>query len=222
MVSRLDASSDRLVDEQIDSAFSEVQSLRQERAQQAVDIAKDVQNVEAMQVPGASLMVKIMLPLLTKDMRLERQSGVIVDAVRVDNLPMPYREHYVPYVDELPAKPIRKAWVPKLAVLASFLGLFWMANNSLQIGAVPARFSGQPFNTIYAGVSPLDSRLDNRVNSFSLSVASKDPAQSLQAAYLVASLTPSILIWLLEGYRRGNHQTIPGKLLTWWVILVKF
>ena len=215
MVSRLDASSDRLTDEQIESAFSEVQSLRQDRAQQAVDIAKDVQSVEAMQVPGASLMVKIMLPLLTKDMRLERQSGVIVDAVRVDNLPMPYREHYVPYVDELPAKPIRKARFSKLAVLASFLGLFWLANNGLQVGSLPAEFRGQPFKTINTGVSPVDSQLTTIIRAFSMSAASPDPAQYLQAMYFVASLTPTILIWLVEGYRRGNNQTIPGKLIIW-------
>ena len=215
MISRLDASSDRLTDEQIESAFSEVQSLRQDRAQQAVDIAKDVQSVEAMQVPGASLMVKIMLPLLTKDMRLERQSGVIVDAVRVDNLPMPYREHYVPYVDELPAKPIRKAKFSKLAVLASFSGLFWLANNGLQVGSRPAEFRGQPFKIINTGVSPVDSQLTTIIDAFSMSVASPDPARYLQALYLVASLTPAILIWLVEGYRRGNNQTIPGKLIIW-------
>jgi hypothetical protein len=215
LISQLDASPDRLTDEQIESAFSEVQSLRQDRAQQAVDIAKDVQSVEAMQVPGASLMVKIMLPLLTKDMRLERQSGVIVDAVRVNNLPMPYREHYVPYVDELPAKPIRKARFSKLAVLASFSGLFWLANNGLQVGSLPAVFRGQPFKTTYTGVSPVDSQLTTIIRAFSMSVASPDPAQYLQAMYLVASLTPAILIWLIEGYRRGNNQTIPGKLILW-------
>jgi hypothetical protein len=214
-VSKLDTSSDRLTVEQINSAFGQVQNLRQERSQQAVDIAKDVQNVEAMQMPGASLMVKIMLPLLTKDMRLERQSGVIVDAVRIENLVMPYREHFVPYADELPTPPIRKAWFSKSVVVAGFASLLYLSNAIQLDSAIPSNMRGVNLTTTVSGITPIDRRLSANIKAFSLVIANPHSAESLQTHYLIASMLPTLLIWLIEAYRRGNTQTIPGKLMTW-------
>ena len=209
LVRRLDVVCGPLSNAEIDGIFSETQAVRQDRARLSVDTAYKVQKVEAMESPMAGILVRLMLPLLSRDMLLERQSGIIVESVRVEKLPVPERAHFVPYVDELPANPMTNARLPKLATALCLLGLFYIAIDAQRLPNL------QTVTETYNRNWALNNMLVDFKGILSAPVISEDLNQHIHSVYFMAMLIPAILIWTIEGHRRGNNETILGRLIIW-------
>lgn len=151
----------------------------------------------------APLIVRYIVPSLTDDAALSVIGVNAARGQRIDSLQVPQRCRYVPYDDELPARPLRKALVINSSFALLHMLLFYLAYS-------PASTSG---SWIRALVNVFPERyIDSIVNYCALDRESSAgwPSQPLS---LGISFIPVILIWSLEGHRRGNI----GSLWSWYV-----
>ncbi|KAH8898447.1 FAD binding domain-containing protein [Thozetella sp. PMI_491] len=217
LVSRLDSSRGALSSGDIESMFGEIQKIRHDRASQAVSESNSRQAIEAFEGPLSEVVTPILAHFLSRDIKGERQTGMAIPAVRINSLPMPKRSHYIPYEDELPAKPLKKATLPRLLAALVFVTLMFAAVKGLDLGrisALPASFLGAPFIGGWTGLPAVDNVLSVLVKFFSAVVTSPDPAHRLQLAYFLTIMVPALLIWTIEANRRGNNQTMMGWLVS--------
>ena len=215
LVHRLDVVRGHLSDVEVDGILRETQAVREDRARLSVEFASNVQKVEPMESPIVGILVRLMLPLLSCDMRLERHSGIIVEAVRVEKLPVSGRAHFVPYVDELPAKPMANTKLPKLVIVLCLLVLFYMAMDVERFLNLQTTSLGTPIARTYTRNWVLKKMLVSFAGIFSSPVTSEDMSRQIQTGYFMAILIPATLIWTVERHRRGNNQTILGRFITW-------
>ncbi|KAH8890413.1 FAD binding domain-containing protein [Thozetella sp. PMI_491] len=217
LTSKLDTVSGSLSEADVTAIFAATEDARKERATLAVDAAHSAQKGTALERPGTAKVVRLMAPYLPRDVRGEGWTKLFVNTEKVNKLPEPNTRHFVPFKDELPAAPLKKSTLPRLAAAAAFAGLYYLGLNALRLPVFPATFSflGEPFKTVYTGRAGLDRLLTILVKFFSGAVASTDPGARLQALYLLSMLTPTIAIWTIESRRRGNTQNFLGYLLTW-------
>jgi hypothetical protein len=75
----------------------------------------------------APLAVKFIIPNLTDDQALAMDSARAVTGQRIEALPVPVGDRYVPYNDELPAKPLQKTSLMVNSCFAGFQLLLSMA-----------------------------------------------------------------------------------------------
>lgn len=154
----------------------------------------------------APLAVKFIIPNLTDDQALAMDSARAVTGQRIEALPVPVRDRYVPYNDELPAKPLQKASIIVNSYFAGVQLLLFMAaymplSTSVSwIGNFRGLIHENYLNAfVYHLVQARADSSTNRVSQFTLSLI---------------LLTPIFLLWLLEGFRRGNL----GSPWSWYVV----
>ncbi|KAL8364969.1 hypothetical protein RB595_003993 [Gaeumannomyces hyphopodioides] len=213
---RLDSSSGRLSARDIESVFRDTQAVRFERAKAFVQFSRDQQDFSAPSGWLGFFGIRMAPWLLTEEIMTEQQLHLAVDAVRIEGLPVPFRPHYIPWTGELPAKPIRHSWIPRVIVALALLALTYAAGYGIaEVKMVPESFLGHPFRDFYTGHQGTDHILDFLTKVFSVVVGSPTLESRLQVIYFLPMLTPMVLIWMVEAHRRGNLQTIPGRLVTW-------
>ncbi|KAM3497416.1 hypothetical protein MY10362_009234 [Beauveria mimosiformis] len=93
-------------DEEIDMAFTRVQSLRKVLATRALHTAAQRQHSDARQSMFAKYVLPLLLKNISRDTVHEASTILTVDATRVKALPVPRRAHFVPFRDEYPANPL--------------------------------------------------------------------------------------------------------------------
>lgn len=199
----------------VDAILRDTQALRHERARQVVTYSQTVQQTYARSGWLGMKMTYLLPLLLSQEKLMEAWATVMADAVRVEHLPVVFRPHYVPFTLELPAKPIRNVGLERTATALALAGLTWLAGFGIRaFGQLPDAMFGQPFRQTFTGYG-VDRILRVLTKIFAVSLASPIPEQRLQLVYFVPMMAPTVLIWLVEAHRRGNAQTLFGRLLTW-------
>ena len=181
-----------------------------------MDKSREDQQVAAMETPLYQFLGGVMPALMSRDMRDAANTTIIEGAVKIERLPVPKTRHALPFPDELPAKPLRSAWLPRTITALSLIGLFYLANNAIDLDlAPPDLFRGSPFKRTYTGLAAIDEIILILVQCFTPEVAGEDEAQRVQAIYFLPMISSVILIWMVEAHRRGNRQTLIGRILLW-------
>ncbi|SCV54223.1 related to hydroxylase [Fusarium fujikuroi] len=187
LVRQLKLTPQGLSDSQIDSALSEVHALRYERAKGLVEQAHSLQMMISQRFPLARFIFKHLISLFGPDAFIDIVTPICCEATRIQGIPVPRRPHFVPFEDELPATPIKSGLARRVpwALGAGTLGL-----------SLFAALKNKDFG---AGTGALYSMLQQWGSGGLLGkVAGQSSVTGL------ASLTPVISSWLIEGSRRGN------------------
>ncbi|KAI6353446.1 hypothetical protein MCOR25_008993 [Pyricularia grisea] len=210
--------SSRLSEAEIEAVFRETQTVREKRAE---FLKQDAKKQQAFNAPGSSfglLITRLVSPLLSTEDTIENTALGCIDGVRVQRLPVPFRRRFLPFIDELPAKPIKSLRLPRLVVALIMAALVRMAGHGIvQIDGLPNTFLGQPFRTTFTSNPVVDKILLMVTKIFASGLSSPIPEQYLQMVYFLPVLAPVVLIWAVEANRRGHQHNIlhMGALLTW-------
>ncbi|KAF5622315.1 hydroxylase [Fusarium sp. NRRL 52700] len=187
LVRQLKVSPQGLSDSQIDSALSEVHTLRYERAKRLVEQAHSLQMMISQRFPFSRFIIKPLVSLFGPDTFVDIVTPICCEATRIQGIPVPNRPHFVPFEDELPAKPIkgslarRVPWVLATGTLG--LSLFAALKNK----------------DIGAGTGVFQSVLQQwGAGGFLGKVVGQGSVVGL------ANLVPILSGWLIEGSRLGN------------------
>ncbi|KAH7144772.1 hypothetical protein DER46DRAFT_651354 [Fusarium sp. MPI-SDFR-AT-0072] len=174
-------------DSQIDSALSEVHALRYERAKRLVEQAHSLQMMISQRFPFARFLFKHLVSLFGQDAFIDIVTPICCEATRIQGIPVPKRPHFVPFEDELPAKPIKGGLARRVPwVLATgTLGLSLFA-------ALKNKDFGAGTGVLYSALQRLGAG----------GLLTELVGQSSAAG--LANLIPVLSGWLIEGSRRGN------------------
>ncbi|KAF5554243.1 hydroxylase [Fusarium mexicanum] len=187
LVRQLKLSPEGLSDPQINTALSEVHALRYERAKSLVEQAHSLQMMISQRFPFARFIFKPLVSLFGPDAFIDIVTPICCEATRIQGIPVPKRPHFVPFEDELPAKPIkgglarRVPWVLATGTLG--LSLFAALKNK-DIGSG----TGVLYNVLQQwGAGGLLGKIVRQTSTAGL-----------------INLVPILSTWLIEGSRRGN------------------
>ena len=192
---------------QIQAAFGAVQAERHDRVQWLVDDAHKTQEMQAKATPLLSIFGPILGRLINTDVALRLGGRKLVDATRVNSLPIPHHEHNVPFTDELPAKPL-SSWISIGFGILSQGALFRLANQILLPFELPTTFAGAPLVRHYTGHKTVDKILSVLVAVFGIPLASQNNAVTLQFLAFTPVLFSTVLDWTLESYRAGSKSLL--------------
>ncbi|VTT76422.1 unnamed protein product [Fusarium fujikuroi] len=187
LVRQLKLSPQGLSDSRVDSALSEVHALRYERAKRLVEQAHSLQMMISQRFPFARFIFKHLIPIFGPDAFIDIVTPICCEATRIQGIPVPRRPHFVPFEDELPVKPIKSGlarrvpWVLAIGTLG--LSLF---------ATLKTKDFGARTGALYSVLQQWGSG----------GLLGKVVGQSSVTG--LASLTPVISSWLIEGSRRGN------------------
>lgn len=173
---------------QIEHALAEVHALRYKRAKRLVEQAHSLQMMVSQRFPFAHLIVKHLLPLFGSTAFADIVVPICCAAPRIEGIPIPKRWHFVPFEDELPAKPIKGDLfrrVPWMLACSSLGGLVFAALGKKSIAAGTGVFSSV-FQ--YWGTGGLLA----------------DLTRQSPIGGLVVNSIPTLSAWLIEGSRSGN------------------
>ncbi|GME48263.1 FAD binding domain containing protein [Neofusicoccum parvum] len=198
-----------LSDPDVEKIFDETQSARHSRAWEVVTYAHDQQRVEAMETPALELFACWILPRLERETAMSKFADLISPGVRLEMLPLPERPRWIPYLDELPAKPLGGGRFPAMAAACLFVVLLCIAKAALELSLPegPLSFLGGPLKTTYVGLTQLDSSLWTLVFAFSHGIAGSDASLRVLVIYFLSALLPITTVWIVEAHRHGNKRT---------------
>lgn len=189
----------------IENVFADTQAYRTDRAWELVKASHAQQTVEAMDTPLLGFIAKYVVPKTTAERQIAQWASAVFDATRIEGLEVPKNFHFIPFRDELPAKPLGRAWLSSAVIATVFLFLFYTAQQWLEISFEDLNYSfaGGPLRSSYTGIGVIDSVLEILVLAVS-EVAGDNKEMALQHLYFLAMLMPTIFNWTVEGYRTGN------------------
>ncbi|KAF4960847.1 hypothetical protein FGADI_680 [Fusarium gaditjirri] len=191
-------------DAQIEAAFAAVQDERFQRVQWLVDDAHKVQQTQAMATPFLAVVGPILARLTSSQSVRQLIARKVVGATRINSIPLPQREHTVPFNDELPCRPLSWSWLPVGLGVASQAALFRLAIQILGPLQTPTGFGGEPLVNHYTGFRIVDKILKALVAVFGVPLASGNAASNLQWISFTPLLLSTTLDWTLESYRVGS------------------
>ncbi|KAJ3545296.1 hypothetical protein NM208_g2580 [Fusarium decemcellulare] len=173
---------------QIETVLAEVHALRYERAKRLVEQAHSLQMMVSQRYPLARFLFKHLLPFFGPTAFVDIVVPICCAAPRIEGIPVPERPHFVPFEDELPAKPIKGDLVRRVP---------WMlASGSLGVLA----FAALGKKSIGAGPGAVSNVLQQwGAGGILANLTGQSPT-----AGLVANLIPALSTWLIEGSRNGN------------------
>ncbi|KAM5350140.1 hypothetical protein ACJ41O_006645 [Fusarium nematophilum] len=173
---------------QVVDALAEVHELRHERARRLVDQAHLFQKFICSRHPASPFVINHLLPTLGPYFFLDVAIPICIEATHLENLPIPKRPRFVPFQDELPARPIKGAFARR--------GPWLLASGAL--GLLTFAASKEPSTTAAAGFVHSNLRqwgaggLLTRLTGHSME------------SHLVMGLAPTLVSWLAESHRYGN------------------
>jgi hypothetical protein len=203
LLSKLGQSQERLSTSDFQDIFSKAQYAQENRTAHLVDHATKMQSFDAMESIFAPLVVKFVIPNLTDDAALAIVGANTVQGQIIKSLPVPQRERYVPYEDELPAKPLNIVPIDKLFSILLHSLLFYLA----YLSSSPSQPLTRPLS-----ISIPESYLTSIAEYF-VPTSRKSEDEQAQSLSSMLSSVLIILIWNIEGHRRGNI----GSLGSWYV-----
>ncbi|KAF4337463.1 zeaxanthin epoxidase chloroplastic [Fusarium beomiforme] len=193
---------------QIEAAFSAVQEERFQRVQWLINDANQTQELQAMTTPFLATIAPILARLSSTQSLLQLLAHKVVGATRINGLPVPQREHTVPFNDELPSQPLSWSWLPVGLGVISQAAIFRLATQILGRLEIPTTFGGEPLVKCYTGIRTVDKTLTTLVAVFGAPVASGNAAANLQWVSFTPLLLSTVLDWTLESYRVGSKGLI--------------
>jgi hypothetical protein len=159
--------------------------------------------MQAMATPILAFVGPLLARLLDTPTALRLGGNKSLAASRVNSIPLPQREHSVPFDDELPAKPLSLSWIPVgLGALTQGV-LFRLSNKILLPLQIPTTFGSGPLLDYYTGVDAVDKILSVLVAVFSIPLASNHKAANMQWIAFTPLLLSTTLDWTVESYRVG-------------------
>ncbi|KAM0324282.1 hypothetical protein ACHAPQ_008381 [Fusarium lateritium] len=188
---------------QIEAAFKAIQEERFERVQWLVDDARTNQRMQAMETRLLAFVGPLLARLLDTSTALRLGGDKNLAASRVNCIPLPQREHSVPFNDELPAKPLPLFWLPVGLGTLTQAVLFCLSNKILLPLQFPTTFGSAPLLDHYTGVDIVDKVLSALVAVFGIPLASNNEAANLQWAAFTPLLMSTTFDWTVESYRAG-------------------
>lgn len=162
-----------------------------------------------METPALELFACWILPRLERETAMSKFADLISPGVRLEMLPLPERPRWIPYLDELPAKPLGGGRFLAVAAAGLFVMLLCIAKAALELSLPegPLSFLGGPLKTTYVGLPQLDSWLWTLVFAFSHGVAGSDASLRVLVVYFLSALLPITTVWIVEAHRHGNKRT---------------
>lgn len=194
---RLDKYGGKIPKEEIEAAFCETEAARQEHVEYSRKTSFDMQESQAMQ----NKMFVTVFPLVAKNMSLDEKHNVsrsvMFNTAKLEKLPLPYRPHFIPFQDELPAKNVANGFWNAGAV-AAYAGLWVGAKVLCPSNDAPASF----LKTIF-----------HHFTGFGQHVVPASGSATPAALYTTSLLSTMAVYWTLERYRRCNRQAMLGRLM---------
>lgn len=196
-----------LTDEEVEQVFQQTQSARHERAKEIVARAHEMQALFANERPIVTALVqRVIQPLGGPGQVFSMMSSNYLPAAKIERLPVPHRPRLIPFNDELPATPVDESthkWVRGAFVGSMGLTLM-LSKGSFRL----------PFNDV-ASWSESNLSLkwfgNNAVSAFFevvtsiLAIPIESPSARLHLWSFLPQLISPVLIYTIEGYRRGNQ-----------------
>ncbi|KAF5591742.1 zeaxanthin epoxidase chloroplastic [Fusarium pseudocircinatum] len=189
---------------QIEAVFSAVQEERFQRVQWLVNDAHKTQQMQAMETPFLATIGPILARLSSTQFVLQLGARKVVGATRINSIPVPQREHTIPFNDELPSQPLSWSWLPTGLGAISQAAIFRLALQILGPLQIPTSFGGEPLVKHYTGLVTLDKILAQLSAVFGVPLASGNVAANLQWISFTPLLLSTTLDWTLESYRVGS------------------
>ncbi|KAI1432416.1 hypothetical protein GGR50DRAFT_688958 [Xylaria sp. CBS 124048] len=189
---KLDQAQGRLSTEDFQDVFAETQRRQENRTGHLLVHATKMQSFDAMESALAPLFEKFLIPNLTDDAALAIVGANTTKGRRIESLPIPQRPRYVPYEDELPAKPLRGMW----GIVRVCLILWYLVYCVYSIA--PQVLDYSPFVVKYFHAI---------VRSYPFATMRFRNGQTNNFASWI-SLFPLVIMWNLDAYRRGNVKSI--------------
>ncbi|KAL9573477.1 hypothetical protein ACKAV7_002021 [Fusarium commune] len=189
---------------QIEGAFAAVQDERFQRVQWLVNNAHQTQEIQAMATPFLAAIGTVLARLTGVQTVLRLVAHKVIGATRINSIPVPRREHTVPFNDELPSRPLSWRWLPIGLGIISQAALFRLATRILGPLEIPTTFGGEPLVKYYTGFRIVDKILTSLVAVFGVPLASNNMVANLQWISFTPLLLSTTLDWTLESYRVGS------------------
>lgn len=211
----------------IEAILRETQATRHERARRVVRVSHEMQDAFAKTSWLGMQLTRLAPWIIDKESLLEKWAVNVTEAVKVERLPDRSLPHVVPFTTDLPAQPISSSsGLVKLErglVGTALAALSRLAGHGVRSpGPLPTSMFGVPFRQSWTGRAVPDKIVALLTKLFAVSLTSPVPEQRLQLAYFVPVLAPALVIWVIEGNRWGNKQTLLGRILTWCVLIPPF
>jgi hypothetical protein len=197
-----------LTDQDIKDVFTETQAARHKRAEEIVSSAHLYQSLMAYEKPLLSTLILDGFGRFRDfEAVLTRTAVQVSGSSRLEQLPIKHRPRAIPFVDELPARPLGKATPVRtiFAILNACLLLIAIRPHYRPISASELLNSTQPLSFDTTGTAALNSLIDQHVSC--PSVAAGTVEQAVRLLYSSTQLLAPVLIYIVEGYRAGNSGT---------------
>ncbi|KAL4902288.1 hypothetical protein BDW74DRAFT_180789 [Aspergillus multicolor] len=207
--------------EQIDRCLQLWQAKRRPRAQTICNKARSLTRLEALDTLKDKLVGLYLLPYLDEYVA-NLTSETIIDATKVDYLPVPVRS-LTCTMRFLDSSPVQKAsfWV-RILWISPLLGIF-AVGKALVAPLVPVlrphllsvmktgtwiAGNGQQLNltTPFYNIGFLDKLMQPLITCFLPSITGTDPESRIQMLSFMNDLGPVYTIWLLESYRTAHSR----------------
>ncbi len=206
-----------VTDQEITDVFTEVQAIRSERAKNLVRRGHRTQLVVANDMPLSWFLNRVFAPLRGPSFALHVTSTEYKGAIRLDMLDVPKQHRFIPYPDELPAKPVAGVIWPVRALFSVILVFLAFIGNKI-INKLPMdadlTFAGEPLKRVFTGVDAVDKGLQFMVGVTSWFAAGDDLAARVQTMYFWALLLIPATIWTLDSYRKGAAFSLVSSSVT--------
>ncbi|KAL0573426.1 hypothetical protein V5O48_008520 [Marasmius crinis-equi] len=201
---------------EINTAFTSYQEQRHARAVAMKETSHLHQSLEARDSFQTRLIAKYLFPYVPAESLLASLRAKSLPAARIEALELGPRPHTELWDDELPARPMSLTWGSVSVAVTS--GAFLLLATAAKKHMLPAfpdiilpdssvSLSQTP-PTTYTGIDPFDDFLCFIMYIFQFWFGWMDPGHTIQVACLVTLVFPLILIWTVEGHRRGSKGTL--------------
>lgn len=201
LVETLQQHPEGLTTAQIHKMFSDIQKQREPRAKEMLHASHMRQHVATISDKVSEVAIHHYVPYTTLETAQSELCGTVVNCPPILCLPKPTRKHYVPYTDELPARPLR-GFLPTTVTLAFclvFLGILGAARGWVSVPSAVSLWENTAVNKGLSGIFQLGGAW--------LELGLQFHTRQTLLNY-IANLIPIVYIWTVEGYRNGNQLTI--------------
>ncbi|KAI8626280.1 FAD/NAD(P)-binding domain-containing protein [Xylariaceae sp. FL1651] len=173
--------------------FAATQQARETRSRDLLEMSTKTQQLDAMESILAPFLVRYVMPHLTGETLFLIVSTHAVEGPRVDCLPTPQRNHYIPYNDELPAKPLGDSPIGTAIFILLYSLLCYLAWSSSTLSWAASKAFQLPIQYLCTFLR-YDTFTDR--NTVDESFAS------------MIFLFPVVLMWNIEAHRNGNVRSL--------------
>jgi hypothetical protein len=194
---------DNLTQNEVETVFRRVQQGRHERAAFVVSSSHRVQTLMAQENPIIGLLfLRVLVPLAGEHNFFRDLSDRTFGCSRIKHLPLPSRPRVIPYVQDLPAKPLGSfpKHMVRLLFSVGMVMLLYIANY-----LTPNLLPGQSANWFQRTTTAWPA---NPTTWLSRIGTAEEAGRTLRLVYPLTQTLSPLLLFLVEGYRVGRKNTL--------------